>query len=129
MWKYLSAWFVMLLVSIANGALRDFTYGQYISELSAHQLSTVTSILALGIIIWYFVKRYPPKSTQQAILTGALWMTLTIAFEFIFFHYVGGHSWSALLANYNVLNGRVWVAVLIWVAIAPYIFFRITRNA
>lgn len=118
----------MLLVSIANCVVRDFTYGKHMSELSAHQLSTVISVLVLAIVIWFFVKKYPPASTQQAALTGILWMTLTIAFEFLFFHYVGGHSWPALLANYNIFNGRVWVIVLIWVAIAPYIFFRISHG-
>ncbi|MBI3188398.1 MAG: hypothetical protein HYZ31_11110 [Gammaproteobacteria bacterium] len=126
MWKYLVAWFVMLLVSITNGAIRDFTYGQYVDELTAHQLSSLSGIIVLGIIIWIFVKRFPLFSAQQAISIGLMWLTLTIAFEFLFFHYIGGHSWSALLANYNIFNGRIWVLVLIWIAIAPYLFFRFT---
>lgn len=28
-----------------------------------------------------------------------------------------------MLANYHVLKGRVWVLVLVWVAVAPYLFF------
>ena len=31
--RYLLVWLVMLAISIANGALRDFTYGKYFSEL------------------------------------------------------------------------------------------------
>lgn len=125
MWKYLLTWFVMLLASIANGTLRDFTYGQYMDELTAHQLSTVSSIIILGIIIGLFVRRFQPASATNAISIGVFWMTLTIAFEFLFFHYAGGHSWSSLLANYNVLKGRVWVVVLAWIAIAPYLFYQI----
>ena len=127
MWKYLIAWFVMLLVSVANGALRQFTFGKYLDETSAHQLSTVIGILLLGIVIWAYVRRYPPDSGRQALLIGLLWMALTVAFEFLFFHYVVGHSWSELLVNYNLLEGRVWVAVLAWVVIAPYLFFRFRR--
>ena len=127
--RYLSAWFVMLLVSIANGAVRDFTYGKHIDELAAHQLSTVSSVLLLGIVIGGFVRLYPPSSGRQAIAIGLLWMAMTVAFEFLFFHYVGGHSWAELLANYNVLRGRVWVFVLAWVAIGPYVFFRVNRRA
>lgn len=124
-WKYLVAWLLMLLVSIANGAVRDFTYGKYMDELTAHQLSTVSGILVPGIVIWGFVRRYPPLSGREAVSIGLLWMALTVAFEFLFFHYAGGHSWAELLANYNVLKGRVWVVVLAWVAIAPYVFFRL----
>ena len=125
MWKYLVAWLLMLLVSIANGAVRDFTYGKHMDELTAHQLSSVSGILVLALVIRGFVRRYPPLSSREAISIGLLWMALTVAFEFLFFHYVGGHSWSELLANYNVLRGRVWVVVLAWVAIAPYLFFRL----
>lgn len=125
MWKYLVAWLLMLLVSIANGAVRDFTYGKHMDELTAHQLSTVSGIPVLGLVIWGFVRRYPPLSGREAVSIGLLWVALTVAFEFLFFHYVGGHSWSELLANYNVLKGRVWVVVLAWVAIAPYLFFRL----
>lgn len=129
MWKYLVAWFVMLLVAVANGAARDFTYGKYVDELTAHQISTVSGVLLLGVVIWGFVRRYPPSSGKEAVFIGLLWMALTVAFEFLFFHYVGGHSWPELLANYDVLKGRVWVFVLAWVAIAPYAFFRLKRPA
>ena len=74
--RYLIAWLVMLLVSIANGALRDFTYGKRMDELAAHQLSTVSSVLLLGIVIRGFVRRYPPSSGRQAIAIGLLWMAI-----------------------------------------------------
>lgn len=125
MWKYLIAWLVMLLVAVTNGAVRDFTYGQQMGEFTAHQLSTVSGVVLLGIVIRAFVRRYPPASGRAAIALGLFWMALTMAFEFLFFHYVGGRSWAELLANYNVFEGRVWVVVLAWVAIAPYLFFRL----
>ena len=129
MWKYLAAWLVMLLVSVANGAVRDFTYGRHLNELAAHQLSTAASVLLLGGVIWIFVRLYPPSSGSQAISIGLSWMALTVAFEFLFFHFVGGHSWSGLLANYDILKGRVWVLVPLWLAVAPYAFFRIRSLA
>lgn len=117
----------MLLVSVANGIVRDFTYGKLVDELTAHQLSTVSSVFLLGVVIRGFVRLYPPSSEQQALLIGLPWLALTLAFEFLFFHYVGGHSWAALLANYNISQGRVWVVVLAWIAIAPYVFYRLGR--
>ena len=124
----LAAWFAMLLLSVANGAIRDFTYGKHMYELTAHQISTGSSVVLLGAVIWGFVRVYPPSSASQALWLGLRWMLLTVAFEFLFFHYVGGHSWPELLANYNVLSGRVWVLVLAWVATAPCLFFRIQRR-
>lgn len=123
--KYLLAWLLMLVVSVANGAVRDFTYGRHLSEPAAHQISTVSGILLLGLVIRVFDRLAPPASTREAAAIGLLWTALTVAFEFLFFHFVGGRSWAELLADYNVLNGRVWVFVLAWVAVAPYVFFRL----
>jgi len=125
---YLLAWCVMLLVSIANGGIRDLTYGKHVDELTAHQLSTVSSVLLLGIVVRVFVRLYPPDSGRQAIWIGLIWMAMTVAFEFLFFHYVGGHSWAELLGNYNVFSGRVWIVVLAWIAIAPYVFYRVDHS-
>lgn len=124
-WELLVVWGIMLLVSVANGACRDFTYGRHMGELAAHQLSTVSSILVLGLVIFVYIRLYPPSSSLQALAIGLFWMTLTIAFEFLFFHYVAGHSWSSLLRNYSVHEGRVWVLVLLWIAAAPYLAFRL----
>lgn len=123
--KYLLAWLLMLMVSVANGAVRDFTYGRLLSEPAAHRISTVSEILLLGLVIRAFDRLAPPASAREAAAIGLLWAALTVAFEFLFFHFVGGRSWAELLANYDVLNGRVWVLVLAWVAVAPYVFFRL----
>lgn len=123
MFKYVAAWFVMLIVSIINGGVRDLVYGKHMPELRAHQLSTVSSIVLLGIVMWLFTSRYPSASARQALMLGSLWSGLTLAFEFLFFHFVGKHSWSELLANYDVLHGRVWIFVVIWLFVAPYLFY------
>ena len=128
MWRDLAGWFVMLVVAVVNGAARDLTYGRSMGELAAHQLSTLIGCTLLGIVMWFFVRLHPLSSAGQAWRLGLLWMSLTVAFEFLFFHYVGGRSWVELLGDYNVLAGRVWVVVLAWVAIAPYLFFTLQRR-
>lgn len=122
--RYLIAWFAMLLVSIANGTLRDFGYGRHMPELEAHQLSTLIGIVLLGVVIRLYMRRWPFASARQALGVGLFWMVLTVAFEFLFFHYVGGHPWDALLANYDLSGGRLWPLVLLWVAFAPWLFHR-----
>lgn len=122
-WNYLWAWIVMLLVSVANGAVRDLAYARHMSALAAHQVSTVTSVTLLGALMWICFRRHPPSSALHAIVIGLMWTALTVGFEFLFFHVVGGHSWTELLANYNILQGRVWGVVVLWIATAPSLFF------
>jgi len=127
MWKYVLAWFPMVAIAIANGVLREFWYGQHLSELAAHQLSTLTAVILFGVYIWFVVRFWQPTSKAQAIIVGLLWLVMTIAFEFLFGHFVAGHTWERLLHDYNLLTGRVWPLVLIWVAVTPYLFFRMSK--
>jgi hypothetical protein len=50
---------------------------------------------------------------------GVLWLVLTLAFEFLVGHYVFHKSWPALFEDYDLSRGRIWVAVLVVVLIAP----------
>lgn len=114
----------MLLIAIGNGTLRDLGYKKYVGDLAAHQISTVTLILFFALYIHYIIQRFPPDSATQAIFIGLLWVIMTLAFEFGFGRW-RGNSWEKLLADYNLLQGRVWVLIPIWVAIAPYLFFKL----
>ncbi len=125
--RYVAAWFVLLVVAMINGGLRDLTYGRYLSELLANQLSCVSGILLFAVVICEFVRRWPSASAREAWFIGLFWLALTVAFEFLFFHYVGGHSWAELLANYDVASGRLWPLILVWVTVAPYFFYRLFK--
>ncbi len=128
-WKYIVAWFPMVFIAIANGALRQFAYREYLGELTAHQLSTVSGVAILGIYIWILIQRWKLSSTSEAIRIGLLWLVMTVLFEFVFGHFVMGHTWAKLLHDYNLFEGRLWIVVLIWVTIAPYVFYRFQKSA
>jgi len=49
---------------------------------------------------------------------------MTVCFEFFFGHYVAGHPWSRLFHDYNILDGRIWGLLLVWITVAPYVFYR-----
>ena len=122
---YILAWFGMVVLAIMNGIIREKFYSQSMSELSAHQLSTLTAIILFGFYIYFFTRFFQLDSAKQAFTIGDIWLIMTISFEFVFGHYIAGHSWPRLLMDYNILNGRVWILVLIWTFTAPYLFYRI----
>lgn len=114
----------MVLIAILNGILREYWFTKKLNELHAHQLSTVTAILFFSIYMWIVMKLWKIESSQQACVIGLLWLSLTISFEFLFGHYIMRNPWSRLLQDYNVFAGRIWVAVLLWIVSAPYLFYR-----
>lgn len=122
--RYTLFWLLLAVVAIANGILRQSTYGKMVSDLTAHQVSTVTAIIFMGMLVFWLNRRWPIESASQAWLIGVIWLVLTVAFEFGFGHFVVGHTWSKLLADYNLFNGRVWSLFLLWILAMPYLAFR-----
>lgn len=65
-----------------------------------------------------------PRSISTITLIVLLaWLTL--AFEFGL-GWWSGASWAQMAADYNLAAGRLWALVPLWVAVGPYIFFRLT---
>jgi hypothetical protein len=123
--KYIIAWIGLVAIAIVNGTIREKGYGSLISELRAHQLSTLIGIVLFGGYMIGLMRIWALTSIRQALLIGFIWLVMTVVFEFFFGHYVMGHSWDRLLQDYNLSQGRVWVLVLIWTTFGPYILYRI----
>ena len=129
MWRYALAWVGMLVLAIANGALRQATFGMVLPELRAHQLSTLIGSVLMGAFMWVVLRWWPPSSRREAIAIGLLWVSLTVAFEFFMGLVLLGRPVAQVLADYNVFAGRVWVLFLLWLTVAPWLFFRIRAAA
>ncbi len=54
-------------------------------------------------------------------LVGGMWVAMTVLFEFSFGHYIVGNSWRVLLEAYNLLEGNLWIVMLITTAVSPYL--------
>ncbi len=114
----------MLMIAIANGALRQATFGKVMPELRAHQLSTLIGSVLIGLFIWLVIRVWPPSSGRQALQIGFVWLLLTVAFEFFMGLVLAHRPLAQVLQDYNLLAGHVWVLFLIWLTIAPWLFYR-----
>ncbi len=128
MLHYLLAWVPMLAIAIGNGALRQAVFARSIPELRAHQLSTLIGAVLVGTFIWLVVHVWPPASGQEAISIGLIWLLLTVAFEFFMGLVLLKQSLAKVLGDYNLFAGRVWVLFLVWLTLAPWLFFHFHLN-
>jgi hypothetical protein len=122
-WEYLIVWVLLAGAAVANGLLREFTYGRRLGELRSHQISSVLAMVLFGLIIAAAGHVRPLASLSQAVRVGTAWIVMTVAFEFGFGHYGAGHSWKRLWADYNLCRGRLWLLVLLWIGAAPALVF------
>ena len=118
------AWVPMVLIAIANGALREAWLTPRFGEWRGRQLSTILLLLLFSGYFAIAFSFWPLASAGQAMALGTAWLVLTLAFEFGLGRFVSHRSWRQLLAEYDLLGGRLWVLVPVWVALAPYVFFR-----
>jgi hypothetical protein len=125
MWRALLVWFGLLAVAFANGAIRELVLIPRIGALPAHAISVGMLSLAICIVSWSTIAWMRPRSVADSWRIGVLWLALTLAFELLAGHYLFGAPWSRLLADYNVLRGRIWIVVLITTVTAPVIAARV----
>ena len=120
--NYLKAsclWLGFLVVAIACGIIREKFLVPGLGPLGGRAVGT----LLVGVIIFGLIYAYIGKlkgATQVSLFKlGLCWTIATIAFEFLFGHYVMGLSWESLWADYHVFQGRLWPLVLIVTLLGP----------
>ncbi len=127
--RYTLAWVPMVILAVLNGAIRDFTYGKVMSELHAHQLSSVTLIVIFGAYVWLLSSLWPLQTSQQAVVVGLIWLVLTILFELGMGRFLMHQSWHQMLQAYNIFAGNLWPLVLLAVAALPSLLFWFHKTA
>lgn len=113
------AWIGAAAIGVANGIVRETTYGKRIDERTANQLSALAAIAAFAAYFWRLHRRWPISGSGVARQIGGAWLVLTVAFEFTFGRLVAKKSWRELTGEYNLTKGRTWPVVLAWLVIGP----------
>lgn len=122
-------WGSFVPLMIVNGALREVILKPALGELAAHVLSTIIGVTLLFAITLGAIDWIGPKGARDAWRIGVSWLFLTIAFEFLAGHFLFGSSWRSLLADYNVLRGRVWLLILCGQLLSPRLALHIRQKS
>jgi hypothetical protein len=117
--RALLAWFILLAVAVANGALREAILIPATGDVPGRAISTVMLSAAILLVAWLTVGWIGVRTAARGWAVGALWVGLTLAFEFLAGHYLLGKPWSVLLEDYDVMAGRIWPLVLVTTLVAP----------
>jgi len=121
--RALIIWFALLVLAVANGGFREGVLIPRFGSQAGHIVSTVMLCAGILIVTYVAVPWIHPGSRAETIAIGLAWLALTLAFEFGFGR-ARGKPWAELLADYDVLKGRIRVLVLLTTAVAPYLAAR-----
>ena len=112
-------WLVLAVVMFANGAVRAVVLQPRLGESLARQVATATGVLIVFALAFAFVRGLDAPSGVDLLRVGLLWLALTLAFE-CGLGLATGASWEAMLADYDVLQGRLWPLIPVSALVAPW---------
>ena len=122
-------WVVFMFTAMLNGYFRNSFLEPKAGVQIGHVISTiilVCFILLITFLFLYYIRI--PYTNVGLLAVGAFWLSLTVLFEFVFGHYVMGNPWGTLLADYNLLKGRIWSLVPLTAFIAPWLLGSILQK-
>ena len=119
--KVCAIWLLIAVVAIGNGVVRaqalipalGTTAGLLVSGVS---LSVIVFCVTYSAFNWF--------GRQRGVIyvaIGLQWVLMTLAFEFLFGHYVGGKSWSDILIVFNIAKGDLFLVVLVVTLLSPWV--------
>jgi hypothetical protein len=125
--RTLVVWFGLLALAVANGGFREAVLVPRLGLGMARAVSSVMLSLLIVGVGWGVTRWIGPATLQDAWAIGAVWVALTLCFEFLGGHFLFGKPWPELLADYNLFAGRIWVLVLVATLMTPAIAFTVAR--
>ena len=112
-------WFAVLALAVINGGVREAWLIPRLGPGLGRALSTVSLCGLVLLVTWLTIGWIRPATAGNTLGVGVLWLVLTLAFEFGAGHYLFHKPWAVLLEDYDVSRGRIWLAVLVVVLLAP----------
>lgn len=123
--KSLVIWFIIAIFAVINGVMRESIFVPYLGQNIALPLSGITLCVIIFAVTYLSFKLFENNNSKTYLLIGVLWVSMTLAFEIIFGHFVRERSWSDLLQVLNIMKGDLFIIVLLMSLFAPILVAKV----
>ena len=122
-----AVWLLMMAIETIHGVLRNRLLAPLVGDFRARQIGVfIGSALILGVAA-LTIGWIRPTSERSLLAIGALWLALTLAFEFGLGRTLG-RPWDAMLADYDLSHGGLLSIGMVVLALSPWIAVRIRKG-
>ena len=125
LYKAIIIWLVIACLAVVNGALRETMLTPLVGSTVSLPLSGITLSLIIFAATYLSIGFIGADTVVRCWQVGALWVLMTLAFEFLFGHYVAGKSWMSLVQVFNLVCGNLFALALLTCLISPYFTARL----
>ncbi len=119
--KSVGIWLLIVVAAIINGAVRDKLLTPWLGAEISLPFSGITLSALVLVITYGALAIFGKVKARVYIFIGLLWLVLTLAFEYLFGHFVLGKSWYEISQVLNVRNGNLFSIVLLITAASPWL--------
>ena len=123
--KAIGIWCILVVCAILNGLLRENILNPFLGQQIALPVSGLILSLLILAVTWLFIPFFETRPAMDYWLIGALWLGITLAFEFMFGHSVMGKSWQDIFQVFNIFKGNLFLLTLLASLVAPRLMARL----
>jgi hypothetical protein len=119
--KAIVLWFIIVILAIVNGAIREKLLTPAIGSEIALLLSGLLLSILILLVAFVTMPFFGSSESKTYIFIGAIWFLLTLSFEFLFGHFVVGKSWHEIIQVFNIKKGDLFTVALFASLISPWL--------
>lgn len=117
-WRASLTWMLIILAETLHGMAREIFIAPVLGDLRARQLGVAVGCVLIFVIAWLTARWIGARSRRTQFAVGALWVALTLIFEFALGRALGA-SWDRILEDYNPARGGFMILGMAFLFLAP----------
>ncbi len=125
--RIIGIWFIIIAAETVHGILRTLYITPIIGDHAARQIGVVIGSLLIFIIAWVGSRWMSAHTFKDQLSAGAIWVILTITFEFFLGMFLG-FPLSRMLADYDITQGGLMGFGIAFMLFAPVLASRLKRQ-
>jgi hypothetical protein len=123
-WRAALVWMLIILAETLHGLLREIFVAPQLGDLRARQLGVLIGCALIFLIAWGTARWMGARSRHVQLKVGAMWILLTVVFEFALGRAMG-LGWDRILADYNPARGGFMILGMVFMFLAPLLAARL----
>jgi len=110
----------LIPLAFLNGGLREIVINPLVGKEYGQPISCFSLCLLLFVLCWFFIPKIGRGTAKTYLIIGLLWMLLTVLFETCL-ELLTGNTFAGVLKTYDIITGNLWLLVVLFVGIAPWL--------
>jgi hypothetical protein len=122
--RALAAWLLIVAAETVHGTLRQLFLAPAIGDLHARQAGVLIGSLIIFVVAWLTIRWIGARTFGQQLAVGAVWVVLTVAFEFALGTALG-YPRARMLEDYDLAAGGYMGFGLLFLLATPFLAARV----